>query len=421
MKTMLNITRNDLQIFFAERSNLISLVVLPLAFTLVLGWAFGGSGGEGPQRVRVDLLDVDDTPLSANFAEELRTANETLVLCPQDNDEDNFCRLDQSPLGLEEALERVKAETTEALIVIPDGYARSLSEFDPFEIQIYASGNPALPHPVEQTVGAVLQKINTASLAAAVTDSLLARLSEQVEISTFIAPHRAELVQMIYTSAREQTAAQPNLVQYTSTTGAEAVADSGFGQSVPGMGSMYVMFTVLGGTVVLWRERRQWTLQRLAAMPISHRHILGGKILTYFTLGMTQFLVVFAVGLFVGLDFGTRPLLVLPTMIAFVLCITALAFAIAPAVTSEQQGAGVARLLALTLAPLGGAWWPLDIVPDFMRAIARLSPVSWAMTAFHDVMYYSGGLSEILPEIAVLTGAAAVLFLIGVNRFRYSA
>ncbi|MEZ4659183.1 MAG: ABC transporter permease [Caldilineaceae bacterium] len=133
---------------------------------------------------------------------------------------------------------------------------------------------------------------------------------------------------------------------------------------------------------------------------------------------MIQFLVIFAVGLIVGLDFGARPFLLFPIMIAFVLCITALAFAIAPWVKSEGQAGGIARLLALALAPLGGAWWPLDIVPDFMRMIGHLSPVAWAMDAFHDIMWYSGGLTEIRPELAVLLGAAAVLFGIGVRSFR---
>jgi ABC-2 type transport system permease protein len=196
--------------------------------------------------------------------------------------------------------------------------------------------------------------------------------------------------------------------------------DEGFGQSVPGMGSMYVMFTVLGGIAVLMRERRQWTLQRLVALPLSRAQILGGKVLTYFTLGMIQYLIVFGVGLIVGLDFGDRPLVLLPVMIAFVLCITGLAFAIAPHITNESQASGISLLLSLSLAPLGGAWWPLDIVPDFMRTVAYLSPISWAMTAFHDVMWYNRGLVDVLPEIGVLLSAAAVLFAIGVSRFRYA-
>lgn len=71
---------------------------------------------------------------------------------------------------------------------------------------------------------------------------------------------------------------------------------------------------------------------------------------------MIQYLIVFIVGYFVGVDFGNSPLALLLIAVAFVLCITALTFAIAPHISSEGQANGMARLLGLSLAPLGGAW-----------------------------------------------------------------
>ena len=421
MKSILTITRNDLRIFFAQRSNLIGLVVLPLAFTLVLGWAFSGDGGSsGPARVRIDVLDQDGTDASAALLAELRAANNTLVLCPMDNDEADYCRLDDEALALESALERAQAEQTAALIVIPAGYADALANFDDAQIAFYAAGDPNLPNAIEQTVNAVLEKVNSASLTAAVTGALIDDLGAQTDFGPLLSTVREQFVQDVYADTQQRIATRPESVRFVTTTGAEvdSTAD-GFSQSVPGMGSMYVMFTVLAGMAVLIRERNQWTLQRLTALPITRAQILGGKVLTYVTLGMIQYLIVFGVGLLVGLDFGNQPLLLLPIMIAFVLCTTALAFAVAPWVTSEIQAHSVARLLSLSLAPLGGAWWPIDIVPGFMRTIGHLSPVAWAMDAFHDIMWYNGGLTEILPEVGVLLGAAVVLFTFGVRSFRY--
>jgi ABC-2 type transport system permease protein len=154
-------------------------------------------------------------------------------------------------------------------------------------------------------------------------------------------------------------------------------------------------------------------------MPVRRGQVLGSKMLTYFALGMLQFAVVFAVGLAVGLDFGPSPLLLLPVTAAFALCCTGLTFAIAPALTSERQASVVAQLLALTLAPLGGAWWPLEVVPRFMQLLGRLSPVAWAMDAFRDLIFYGGGWAAILPEIGVLLAATVLLFGLGIRRFRY--
>ena len=50
----------------------------------------------------------------------------------------------------------------------------------------------------------------------------------------------------------------------------------------------------------------------------------------------------------------------------------------------------LAVLLSLTLAPLGGAWWPLEIVPAWMQAIGHVSPVAWAMDAYRSLTFYGG-------------------------------
>ncbi|MEZ4635073.1 MAG: ABC transporter permease [Caldilineaceae bacterium] len=389
---------------------------------MVLGWAFGGGGDSGPRRVRVDVVDRDNARRSRRSSSpSCAPPTSSLVLCPMDNDADDYCRLGEEPYTLERAIERPQW-VTRALIVLPTGYGDALLNFGRADIEYYATGDLTLPSGVRQSVDAVLQKVNTASLTAGATGALLEDVGEQTGLGGLVAGFREPLVRRIYDEAQTRVEERPDAVRYVLTRGdveGESV-DEGFGQSVPGMGSMYVMFTVLGGIAVLMRERKQWTLQRLVAMPLSRAQILGGKVLTYFTLGMIQYLIVFGVGLAVGLDFGDRPLVLLPVMIAFVLCTTGIAFAIAPHVESESQASGIALLLSLSLAPLGGAWWPLDIVPDFMRTIAYASPISWAMAAFHDVMWYNRGLVDVLPEIGVLVGAAVVLFAIGVSRFKYA-
>jgi ABC-2 type transport system permease protein len=75
--------------------------------------------------------------------------------------------------------------------------------------------------------------------------------------------------------------------------------------------------------------------------------------------------------------------------------------------------------MGMTLAPLGGAWWPLEIVPDFMKTIGHLSPIAWAMDAFQEMMFYNGGVLDILPMLGVLLIMAAAFFGFGVWRFRY--
>ncbi|RMF82114.1 MAG: ABC transporter permease [Chloroflexi bacterium] len=154
-------------------------------------------------------------------------------------------------------------------------------------------------------------------------------------------------------------------------------------------------------------------------MPVSNAHILGGLILAFFVLGMIQYAVVFLVGIAVGLNLGSDPVAIVLIMMAFTLTTGGLTFVLANFIRTEQQAGSLTTLLGLTLAPLGGAWWPLEIVPDFMRTIGHLSPVAWAMDGFRELIFFDGTLADVWLYIVILLGYAIVLFAFGVYRFSY--
>lgn len=422
MRSVLTIIYNDLSIFFSQRGNLVGLLVIPVLLTLVIGWSLGRIGGGGPIRLRVDLIDLDRSDMSAQLIEALGAANDALVLCPLDNDADDFCRLDDQPLQMDRAVERARSGRTSALIVIPAGYADALEAFQTVTIDYYSRSDPMQPGPVLQSLNAVLQRTSSASMTKGVAAALIDNLNSAVPPPALDKATRDSLLNTLYHRALQLSTEQPPAVLFRvadADDDGEGGINNGFNQSAPGMGTLYVMFTVFGGMAVLLRERRQWTLQRLMALPLSRAQILGAKIGVYFTLGMIQYFIVFAVGAAAGMDFGSSPPALLAVMAAFVLCITAVTFALAPWVKSEGQARGLVTLLSLSLAPLGGAWWPLEIVPEFMQTLGHVSPVAWAMDGFQDLIWYNGGFSDVLPEIAVLLAAAAVLFIIGIRSFKY--
>jgi ABC-2 type transport system permease protein len=154
-------------------------------------------------------------------------------------------------------------------------------------------------------------------------------------------------------------------------------------------------------------------------MPVSRRTLLAGKILARFCLGLLQFLVVFAVGALLRMNFGQDPLALLLLVIAYTLSVTALSFAIGPGLKNPAQASGLTLLLTLTLAPLGGAWWPMDISPKFMQIVGHVSPVAWAMDGFTALTYEGAHLADVLVPLAVLLGMTVLAFVIAIPRFRY--
>lgn len=417
MTKMIAIAMKTLRIFFLDRENVVSLTIVPLALTLVLGLVF--SDTSGTSLFIVDIIDEDRSPASDQLIAALRSAGGAVLrLCPMDDNVDSPCNLDGDDLTRESAIQRLRDRQISAIIAIPQGYGAAIADFQPVTLDYYSNDDALTPSVVLETLRAVVGRMNGSIVAARVGLSV----AENLATTDDVIPQ--DFPQAVYENAESLWSEEPLKIIYTVSDSATATSGSatgfgGFGQSVPGMGSMYVMFTTLTGLYLFARERKQWTLQRLVAMPVSKAEILGGNILAFFTLGMIQYAVVFSVGLFAGLDiWGQLPAIVL-LMVSFALCMTALSLALSTFVKTEELANSLANLVGLTFAPLGGAWWPLEVVPEFMRVIGHLSPVAWVMDGFRAIIFYGGGLLDVLPSVLVLLAAAGVLFVIGVRAFRY--
>jgi ABC-2 type transport system permease protein len=154
-------------------------------------------------------------------------------------------------------------------------------------------------------------------------------------------------------------------------------------------------------------------------MPVSKEILLAGKIAARFLLGVLQFLVIFAVGAAFGMNFGKDPLALVLMAVAYTLSVTAVSFALGSRLKTPAQASGLALLLTLTLAPLGGAWWPMDVSPRFMQIVGHISPIAWAMDGLTALTYQGAHLGDIWLPLAVLLGMTVLAFLIAIPRFRY--
>jgi ABC-type Fe3+/spermidine/putrescine transport system ATPase subunit len=75
---------------------------------------------------------------------------------------------------------------------------------------------------------------------------------------------------------------------------------------------------------------------------------------------------------------------------------------------------------SLTLAPLGGCWWPLFIMPRWMRNLARFTPHAWANLAFGKLIYYAAPPGAVVVEMLVLLAFGAAFAALAFLRFRVS-
>jgi ABC-type multidrug transport system permease subunit len=420
MAKVLAILRHDLRVFLTDRSNLPGLLLVPAVMTVIIALVTGGALGGQPVR-RLDVIDQDGSQASAQFLASIHQANPDLTLCPMDNTEKDVCDLGKSgTLTESQALDRVANSTSLALLEIPSGFGASLAAQQPFTVTLRSASSFGASQPALEAVQAALAQVNGAAVASRVGIAVIDRLQGQ----PLAGDEARQIESVLYQQALEMEKRDNVTVGLVLSGGDQAQTtggslQQGLGQSVPGMGTMFVMMTVFGSMAALIVERQQGTLQRLAVMPVSRRTLLAGKILARFGLGLLQFLVVFVVGALLGMDFGQAPLALLLLVIAYTLSVTALSFAIGSGLKNPAQASGLSLLLTLTLAPLGGAWWPMSISPRFMQVIGHVSPIAWAMDGFTALTYEGAHLADVWVPLVVLLGMAVVAFVVAIPRFRY--
>jgi ABC-type multidrug transport system permease subunit len=133
-----------------------------------------------------------------------------------------------------------------------------------------------------------------------------------------------------------------------------------------------------------------------------------------------QIAVAVALGTFVfGMDWGRSLPMVGVLLLAWAAFNASLALALGNLARSPNQMAGIGVLSTMVLAALGGCWWPIEVAPSWMQALAMALPTGWCMDAMHKLVNFGDPASFAAPHAAALALGALALGWIGVRSFRY--
>lgn len=406
-KKALDITKLYLKTTYSERSVLIFQLIMPLVFTFLIGQAIGGFGpGESSSTTVTWTLAVaneDAGSLGATLMENL-AADPTLEI------------MEVTGNALPTTVENEEAE---AGLLIPNNFSDELQAGSSLALDFYSDpANVQQVQPVEQAVlGAVSQL--TGSISSATISRDVAK-----ELGLFeLGVDEAGYFETAVATAQTQWQNPPVAIQVNEdeiTVDSNDIIPQGINQSSPGMMAMFATFGMIGGAAVLIQERQSGTLRRLVVMPITKGSILLGKLLGILLVGLVQMtLLIVVAALFFDVPWGNSPVALAIVVFAFALAITSLSMMMAALTKTLAQANALGTVIVLSISALGGAWWPLDIVPGWMQTIGRFSPMSWAMDGFQDIITRGLGITAVLPEAAVLLAFAAVFLTIGIWRFRY--
>jgi len=395
MTRIFDISLKDLVQILRDRKTFMFLLIMPIAFTLLFGFAFGGSSKPVDDRLPVGYLDLDGSELSQDLHGLL--VNSIVIRIDEDPS--------RSPADLDKLVSDGKLA---AAVIVPAEYGQSMQAGAPLALTFIADSSKTSTSTVQSEL-----LVATNRLASAVRIAMI--VSKTLNDPEAYKPALGKTLVAWQTPPIQVTVSSGVAVKPAST-GAMSMAHSS-----PAMMLQFAIAGLLTAATVIVNERKTRSLQRLLTTATSRFQILFGHYLAIFVLIFIQFTLLIIFGqLFLKLDYLRLPFATLLVAICAAACIAALGLLIGVFARSEEQAVMLALIPMFVLSGLGGAWVPLEFTGTAFQTVGHVSPVAWAMDGFENVIARGLGPTSVLVPSVALVGYAVLFFILAAWRFRAS-
>lgn len=372
------ITLANFRLMIRDRSNLVSMIVVPLVFVFLIGAQFGGESAPTVSVARTGPLADDVARLLADDGTvEVARAG--------------------SPADVADAVGRGDAALG---VIVPTDAVDRLAALDGVQVEVVS--------PPDQ--GSDLRSVVDEVVArATMADRVAAQLARQ--------PGAPQLDDV--TSAVADAEARVGRIDIVMVDGADAGEprrgrfDEGASQQLVLMTFMFTLFSA----IPMAQSRQLGITHRIAATPTPMRTIVAGEACGRWAVAVAQgtYIMVISALLF-GVAWGDLLGAAL-TLALFGAVGAGAGMLLGASFDDEGVLVGLGVVIALVLAAIGGAMLPTELMGGTLRQVARITPHSWAIDAFA-TLGGGGGVPDITTELGVLTTMAVVLLALASWRLR---
>jgi ABC-2 type transport system permease protein len=374
MHKVLTITWLRLKTMLKSPGGIVLMFVMPLLFSGI----FGGISAE----------ETKSKPLVLLVAGESGPNRETVALL-MENSQYQWMEVKKT-----EALEKVKAKEAIAAVILAENFSSQIENKKPifevmnqYETQEYLALQPIL-YGVARTI------IRSHQLASDINNIEFPLLLKEI-------------------ANTEGIKIEHELIQKDGNKG-EDVSLLTVGFTI-----MFMMFGISGAASTILDERKGGTWQRLLTTPATKGQMMVGYLLSYFLMGWIQILVLMlAMSTLFGAVWGNLAYFIPFTSIV-ILTIVGFGLMMAGLVKTSQQAGALSAVLIVSSCMLGGVYWPLEIVPDFMQQIAKAVPQSWMMAGIQEIISGSLHTASIVKAVGVLLGFSVLFYAVGLEKIKY--
>jgi ABC-2 type transport system permease protein len=437
MNAILVLVRKDFALFLKDRASISLTFVVPFALIYLFGQIYHVNSSEsGPSGIPVAVVNQSDNPAAVRLVDALK-AEKTFKVVTKFVNPDKTTR----PLTEADLVPLIHSDEFRFALVIPQDVVRT----NDIGVHLKSYSNPR--NAVEaETVEGMLQKTLFSKVPELLGQSLQARAR------SFIGGERLDQFNSSIASAvadafgGDEAAIKARMSNGDMwfrniggpPSGTQGSADTlsrivkvdnvqveGKGVKSPmatllvgGWAMQFLLFAVTASATALFREKEHGIFQRVLSAPVTRGDILWSKFLYGICLGLLQLGVLFLAGhVLFGIEIGSQVgLLALVCVFAAAAC-TSFGMLIAAISPTPDSARGLSTFVILLMCAIGGAWFPVSFMPDFIQRFSRLTLVYWSMEGFSQVLWARAGLAELLPTLGYLTLITAIVMGVSVWRF----
>jgi ABC-2 type transport system permease protein len=394
MRSIFIITGKDLTQLVRNKMTFLFLLIMPIAFTLLFGYAFGGFNDASPDaRLPVGYLDLDQSGSSRELYGLL--------------DRSAVIRLDENQGRSAAELESlVSKKDLAGAVVVPAGYEKALQTGNRIPLVVISDLSGSASTTIENEISRAASRMANSVLTAGI-------IAEAAGISS-----ASTLKDEIMTAWQSP----PITIRVTQRQmEMQNQAEMSLAHTAPGMMLQFAIASLLTSAQILVNERKTRSLQRMMTTKTARWQILAGHFLAIFAMLLMQFTILIAFGQWVlGLDYMRIPLATLLVALASTACLAALGLLIGTLAKTDEQAIIFSLIPMFVFAGLGGAWVPLEFTGEVFKTIGHLTPIAWSMDGFQNITARNLGIESVIVPSLALAGYAVLFFSVAALLFARS-
>jgi ABC-2 type transport system permease protein len=189
---------------------------------------------------------------------------------------------------------------------------------------------------------------------------------------------------------------------------------------VPGILAMSVLFLGLFGslTLVEWREKK--ILKRFGATPLRRSTMVSSQVVYRLVLAMVQTLIIIGIAYFIfDVQMVGNWLLLLGLVLLGAFTFISIGYFAVSRARTVEGAMPIIQIIQFPMLFLSGIFFPVEVMPDFMRPILAIIPLTYLGDAFRQVMVDATPVYPLMLDIGVLGAWFVICMILAIKLFRW--